>query len=151
MAVAAISMWWVERKALVDQIFQPEIAPLDRIRKYLDVVSQRQIDLYEVSGQILGCPLFALGCEISTQNEPLRTCIQGILTTGMHYFEDALEEAQKMGELEGTDVSLKARLLWAFYEGTLTQARIDNSPELLRTLSSDALELIGARAALAMS
>ena len=38
-------------------------------------------------------------------------------------------------------------MLWAFYEGTLTRARIDNDPELVRNLSSDAMALLGARPA----
>ena len=40
-------------------------------------------------------------------------------------------------------------MLWAFYAGTLTRARIENNPDLLRTLAADALELIGAHPKLA--
>ena len=66
------------------------------------------------------------------------------------YFEDAIREAQASGEVEGRTAALKARLLWGFYEGTLTRARIENNPELIRNLSADALELIGARSTLAV-
>ena len=42
-------------------------------------------------------------------------------------------------------------MVWAYYEGTLTRARIENNPDLIRSMSSDALELITARPALVAS
>ena len=145
LAVAAIDAWWSERRALIQEWFQPEIPPLERIGKYLDFIIQRQIRAYEESGQVLGCPIFTLGSEICTQNERLRSLVQEILSSVAHDFEDAIREAQASGEIEGTNAALKARLLWGFYEGTLTRARIENNPELIRNLNADALELIGAR------
>jgi TetR/AcrR family transcriptional repressor of nem operon len=148
LAVSAINAWWDERKALIQEWFQPEIPPLDRIGKYLDFVVQRQIQAYEESGQVLGCPLFTLGSEICTQDERIRSLVQEIMSSVAHYFEDALRDAQAAGEIEGSNSELKARLLWGFYEGTLTRARIENNPELIRNVHADALELIGARSKL---
>jgi TetR/AcrR family transcriptional regulator, transcriptional repressor for nem operon len=149
LAVSAITAWWDERKTLIEELFRPEIPPLERIWKYLDFVIQRQIQAYEESGQVLGCPLFTLGSEICTQDERIRSLVQEILGSGARYFESAIRDAQASGEVRGRNAALKARLLWAFYEGTLTRARIENNPELIRNLSSDALELIGARPSLA--
>ncbi|MEJ0000091.1 MAG: hypothetical protein WDO13_13525 [Verrucomicrobiota bacterium] len=75
--------------------------------------------------------------------------MQEILVTGVRNFEAAIRDGQATGEVEGANATLKARQLWAFYEGTLTRARIENNPELLRNLCADALELIGARPYLA--
>ncbi len=148
LAVAAIEDWWAKRKELVDGMFRPEIPPLDRIWKYFDFVMERQLQAYKVSGQVLGCPLFTLGSEICTQDERIRTLVHEILMTGLCYFEGALREAQATGDISGKDAPLKARHLWAFYEGTLTRARIENNPELIRSFSSDALALVGARSVL---
>jgi TetR/AcrR family transcriptional repressor of nem operon len=147
LALAAIGAWWHERRMLIDEMFQPEAPPLERIRRYLDFVTQRQLGAYEKTGQVLGCPLFTLGSEISTQDERIRALLHGILETAAGYFEQAIREAQAAGEIEGDDAARRARLLWAFYEGTLTRARIENNPELLRSMTSDALELIRARSA----
>jgi TetR/AcrR family transcriptional repressor of nem operon len=144
LAVAAINAWWVERRRLVEEVFHTDVPPLDRISRYLSFVVQRQLEVFDESGQILGCPLFTLGSEISTQDERIRSLVQEILGTGARYFEAAIRDAQAAGELESTNATLKARQLWAFYEGTLTRARIENNPELLRNLCADALELIGA-------
>jgi TetR/AcrR family transcriptional repressor of nem operon len=151
LAVAAINAWWDERRTLVQEMFRPEVPPLERIRKYLDFVAQLQIEAYEESGQVLGCPLFTLGSEICTQDERILTLIQEILSSGPRYFEDAIRDAQASGKAEGNNAALKARLLWGFYEGTLTRARIENNPDLVRNLSSDALELIGARPSLVVA
>src|SRR5260221_7872111 len=99
---------------------------------------------------MLGCPLFTLGSEICTQDERILSLIKEILCSGPRYFEEAIRDAQTSGEAERRNPELMARLLWAFYEGTLTRARIENNPELIRNLSADALELIGARRKLAV-
>ena len=148
LAAAAISAWWDERKELVRIVFAPEVPPLERLERYLDFAAQRQLSIYDESGQVLGCPIFTLGSEICNQDERLRGLIHEILTTGAQKFEEALRDAQAAGDIPPHgDVSVKARQLWAFYEGTLTRARIENNPDLLRHLWVDAQELIGAKPA----
>jgi len=150
LAAAAIAAWSDERQPLIEEIFRADAPPLERIWRYIDFVAQRQLAAYEATGQVLGCPLFALGSEICTKNERLRSLIHGILTSLSRRFEEAIKEAQAAGEIPGGDASLKARLLWSFYEGALARARIENNPELICHLASDALELIGARQPLAV-
>ena len=150
LALAAINAWWAERRALVEEWFRPEVPPLDRLSKYLDFVAQRQMETYEESGQLLGCPLFTLGSEICNQDERILSLVQEIMATGVHLFEQAVRDALARGEIDQCDPVVRARLLWAFYEGTLTRARIENNPELIRNMCTDALELIGARAPVAI-
>jgi TetR/AcrR family transcriptional repressor of nem operon len=150
LAMAAINAWWVERLRLVKDLFQPEVPPLERISRYIDFAVENQMEAYRATGQVLGCPLFTLGSEICTQDEEaLGKLVRDILSNGPIYFEAALRDAQAAGDIDGSDVTLKARHLWAFYEGSLTRARIENSPELLRNLTSDAMALVGARPFLA--
>ena len=144
LTISAIDAWWDERRPLMDEIFRPEVPPVERILTYIDFITQRQIRAYEENGQILGCPLFTLGSEICTQDEQLRQHIQKVFGSLVRYFEDAIREAQNTGEVEGTNAAAKARLLCAFYEGSLTRARIENNPALVHNLRADALELIGA-------
>jgi len=148
LAIAAIDAWWGERLELIEMMFQSNVPPLERIRTYLDFVAGRQLKSFEESGQILGCPLFTLGAEVCTQDERIRMRICEFLNQMTRYMEDAIGEAQASGEIEGRDPVPKARFLLAYYEGILTRSRIENNPEYLRRLSSDVLELIGARPAL---
>jgi len=149
LALVAVNDWWAARQLIFDDIFRPEVPPLERLRKYLDMVAEHQCASYEASGQVLGCPLFTLGSEISTQDERLRLRIHEILVIGTGYFERAIADAQALGEVEGQDAALKARKMVSYYEGLLTRARIENDIEPIRRLSSEVLAVIGVRPALA--
>jgi TetR/AcrR family transcriptional repressor of nem operon len=149
LAIAAIDAWWAERKAILDEIFRPEVAPVDRLRGYLNFISQRQISVYQATGQILGCPLFTLGAEISTQNECIRLRICNFLDCMLVYVKQAIADAQALGEIEGGDADAKAHSFLAYYEGVLTRGRIENNPAPILRLSADTLEAIGVRTALA--
>ena len=145
LAIAAIAAYRADRVIKVMSFFGPSSSALEPVWKYLDLVVHEQISAYEQNGQVLGCPLFTLGSEICTQDEGLRAVIAELLTSGLKFFEDCLRNAAASGEIEDKNIELKGRLLWAFYEGTLTRARIENNPELVRHLCSEAIEFIGAR------
>ena len=150
LAVAAIEAWRDERIALVKSLRTDGTSALEALWKYFDFVVNEQIEAYEQNGQVLGCPIFTLGSEICTQDEALRSLIHDLLAFGASYFEETLRDAARTGEINDGNIELKARLLWAFYEGTLTRARIENNPELVRQLCSDAMELVGSRSRLAV-
>ena len=149
LAVAAIEAWYEGRRTTMQPLLPVGTPPLDRLSIYMRVVIDNQMQAYRETGRLLGCPIFTLGSEISTQDDRLRTLVQEILQTGARFFEDIIRDAMAAGDIEEGDVALKFRQLWSFYEGTLTRARIENDPELLRNLNSDALALLGARSQLA--
>lgn len=145
LASVAIETWWAEREAVMKEMFQPEVPPLDRLRRYFDFVVDRQIQSYKSTGHVLGCPLHALAAEICTQDEQLRLQLHNMLKGLAVFFGKAIADAQALGELEGGDPKSKAKALLAYYAGALSHARIANDPDSLLTLSHDALELLGAR------
>ena len=145
LAVAAIDAWWHRRGKVVDKIFRPEVPPLERLRRYLDFITEVQLDAYSTSGQVLGCPLFTLGAEICLQDERLRMRILEFLDQVIGVFTQAIGEAQAAGELPPGDPRLIARVLLSVYEGILTLARIEHDPERVRYLTRDALAAIGVR------
>jgi TetR/AcrR family transcriptional repressor of nem operon len=147
LVVAAIDEWWDTHKGMIADCFAPTVPPLKRITLYIDLAAQRQLAGFNENGRILGCPIFTLASEICSQDEKIRARLRLILDLGPYHFGNAIRDAQALGLVPPGNPVLKARLLWAFYEGTLTRARIENDPELVRTLSSDAMELVGARAA----
>src|SRR5271163_2913399 len=49
LAVAAIDTWCQKRLTLIEETFHPDVAPLDRIRNYLNFVAERQIKAFEES------------------------------------------------------------------------------------------------------
>ena len=146
LAVAALEADWSSRgRQKWDGLFSASTPPLDRIRNFFQNVYERQVTLKQEHGQVLGCPCFSVGSETSTQDEPIRMKVQEILQRQVRYFESAIRDAQAEGSLPAGDAAAKAKCLFALFEGSLGQARIQNDPESLRSLPDTALELLGAR------
>jgi len=145
LAVAAIDAWWQGREKVLAKIFGSDRPPLERIRQYLDFVTEMQLKNYEQTGQMLGCPLFTLGAEICLQDERIHARIMEFVAAGLEIFGRAIAEAQAVGDLPPGDAQMAARTMLAVYEGILTLARIERRPDAVRFLSRDVLLAIGAR------
>jgi TetR/AcrR family transcriptional regulator, transcriptional repressor for nem operon len=145
LAVAALDAEWRVRRAELDAIFSPVVPPLQRLRDFGDFGYRIQSELKAKCGCVLGCPLFTLGAEISTKEDGLRRKIQEILDYKRRYLESTIRDLHAAGEIEAPDPAAKARMLFAYYEGVLTQARIQNDLEVLREAICGSLELLGIR------
>lgn len=141
---AAIEADWQVRRVELDAIFSPLVAPLDRFKKLGEYMHRAQKQAAEKFGCVLGCPLFALGAEISTQETKLQRKIQEILDYKRVYFESAIRDAHAAGLIHAPDAAAKARLLFTYYQGLLTEARIRNDLEILRDAAKGTLQLLGA-------
>ncbi len=84
-AAAALEADWRMRQADMDSIFSPTIPPLERLERYFDFVYDRLAELQKKCGSVLGCPLFTLGSEVSTQDEVLRDKVHEILDRKVKY------------------------------------------------------------------
>lgn len=145
LAVAAIDAWWLRRGRVIEKIFSVDVPPVERLRQYLDFITEVQLDAYSTSGQVLGCPLFTLGAEICLRDERVHARIMEFLGKIIHVFTSAIAEAQVAGEIPPGDPKLLARVLLGGYQGILTLARIEHDPDRLRHLTHDALAAIGLR------
>lgn len=150
LAVAALNEDWETcgRKKW-DSLFSASTPPLERIRNFMQYVHDAQAELLEKHGQVLGCPCFSLGSEISTQDEVIRQKTHEILQRQIRYFESAVRDAQADGSAAPGDPVAKAKCLFALFEGSLGQAKIQNDLEFLRNLPDAALDLLGAKRELA--
>jgi TetR/AcrR family transcriptional repressor of nem operon len=141
--VAAIDAWWHGREKVIEKIFRSETPPVDRLQNYLDFITEIQLNAYAKSGQVLGCPLFTFGAEICVQDERIRARIVEFLKAVLTVFTKAIAEGQATGEVPPGEPETLARTLLSAYEGILTLARIEHSPERVRHLTRDALAAIG--------
>ncbi|HEY5893984.1 MAG TPA: TetR/AcrR family transcriptional regulator [Chthoniobacterales bacterium] len=147
LAVAALEENWANcNKAKWDKVFSASTSPLERIRSFFQFSYEGQVELQKEYGQVLGCACFSLGSEISTQDEAIRVKTQEILQRQIRYFESAIRDAQAEGSIPAGDATAKAKCLFALFEGSLGQARIQNDLEFLRVLPETAMELLGAKA-----
>jgi TetR/AcrR family transcriptional regulator, transcriptional repressor for nem operon len=145
LAVAALDEEWQHRRPELDALFSPTVPPLDRLRKYCEYGYNLQAERRAKCGCVLGCPLFALGSEVCTQEDKLHKKVREILDTKRKYLESAIRDAHAAGLIHAPDAAAKARVLFAYYQGVLTQARIENSLDILRDALPGTFELLGVK------
>jgi TetR/AcrR family transcriptional repressor of nem operon len=147
LAVAALEADWQSRSAMRDEAFSIVVPPLERFRRFFDLVYSHQTEVKQQCGSVLGCSIFSLGCEICKLDEAIRAKVEENLNRLLACFESAIRDAHAAGLLDAPDARFTARVLFAYFEGVMTQARIENSLELLDTLPNGAFALLGVRKA----
>ncbi len=149
LAVASLEADWQARQPVLAEIFSRNHPPLDRLQNFFEHVYQCQKKLQKECGYVLGCPLFNLGSEVCTRDEKIRKKVLALVKGYIRYFESSIRDAQEEGSVAGDNAGLKARWLFSYFEGALTQARIENDASSLRSLGAVALHLLDAKLAMA--
>jgi len=145
LAVTALDEDWARRRAELDSLFSPTVPPLDRIRRYCEYSYNLQAEIQGKCGCVLGCPLFSLVSEVSTQEAGLQKKVHEILDYKRKYLETAIRDAHAAGLIHAPDAEAKARALFVYYQGLLTQARIENNLEKLRGGLKGTFDLVGVK------
>ncbi|NBV24596.1 MAG: TetR/AcrR family transcriptional regulator [Proteobacteria bacterium] len=145
LAEVAIQSAWDEYRPKFDQVFSPSLPPLERIHCFCEFEYQEQLEMKRQFGHVLGCPLCTLGTEVSTQEAALRQKVQDIMDQSRLYFETTIRDAHAAGIIRAPDAAAKARTIYAFNEGLMTQARIRNDVEVLREMERGILDLLGVK------
>ena len=143
LAETALAEDWERRRVELDSVFSPTIPPLERLRKYCALMFRFQSEIKAKCGCVLGCPLFSLGSEVTTQEDKLKQKIGEIFDYKIKYFESAIRDAAADGLIVAPDPAAKAKLLFAFYQGLMTEARIRNDLEILRGAVQGTESLLG--------
>lgn len=148
LAVAALErMWKDEWKPGLDQRFSAAVDPLTRLTTQLQAIYEKFSEEFKATGKVLGCPLCSVGSEVSTQEIDVNAKVREILSRKRRYYESAIRDAVAEGSIEPCDPAQKALALACLIDGAVAQARIMNDPEVLQSLSTSALELLGAKTA----
>jgi len=143
LALEAIDQEWERHRAELDSVFSPTVPPLERLSRYCDYGYHLQEQMKAKCGCVLGCPLLSVGTEISTQERALQEKIQGLLHRKCKYLESAIRDAHAAGLIEAPDAAAKAKMLFAYYQGVLAQARIHNDLKILAEAKRGTFELLG--------
>jgi len=143
LAVEALEADWQSKKPELDSIFSSTTPPLERFERYFKRAYNKQLALQEKNGRVLGCPLFTLGSEISTLEPSIRSKVQSILAQHVKYLTSAVRDAQAAGLVRGGDAEEKARRVFACYQGSLMQARIQNHLAPIQDLADLGFAILG--------
>lgn len=145
LAYAAIDVEWATYRAELDSVFSATVPPLERFQRFCDVKYREQVELLKKHGYVLGCPLCTLGAEVSTREQKLRKQIEGIMGQILKYLETAIRDAKAEGSVQVTNVEETTQVLYAYMEGLLTQARIQNDVELFKGMARGVFMILGVR------
>ena len=145
LAEAAIEVEWTKYRAILDGVFSASIPPLERIKNYCRMEYEQQAKLKKQHGYVLGCPLCTLGAEVSTQENALRKKVEEIMRKSRSYLETAIRDAQAERSINIKDAADAARIVYAYLEGLLTQARIQNNVELLKDMGRGVFMILGVK------
>src|SRR5919109_574860 len=151
LAAAALEADWNKKRAQMDSMFSATVPPLERLERYFDFVHGRLAEIHQKCGSILGCPYVSIGSEVSTQDPIVRETIDRIMDRKMKYFISAVRDAAAQGLIDAPDPEAKARALFACYQGTIAQARIQNNIELVREFKDVARTVLGVKSAHAVA
>jgi len=151
LTAAALEAEWNKNRKNMDALFSPTVPPLERLDRYFEYVHDHLAEIQKKCGSILGCPLLTIGSEVGTQDEAVRDTVERIWDHKIRYFESAIRDAHAQGLIEASDPQAKAKMLFACYHGTLTQARIQNDVELIRDFKRVARDVLGVKQAHAIS
>jgi TetR/AcrR family transcriptional repressor of nem operon len=146
LAATALEEDWRKNQSALDAAFSPTVPPLERFRRSLEFGYEKLAAQKQRCGAVLGCPLYALGSEVCTLDAALRDKIQEIIGRKFRYYESAIRDAHAQGLIHAPDARAKAEALFAFVQGVLIQARIQNDLEVLRRAYPALLDLLGSKA-----
>lgn len=148
LVAAALEHQWQTTEVDLARLFAPSVPPLQRLQDYFAFCHAKQADLAAEAGRVLGCPYMSIGCEVNREEALVCAKAEELIQRHIRYLETAIQEAMEDGALPAGDAAGKARGLFAYIEGVLTQARIQNNAELIRELSDGGLRFLGAAAPL---
>lgn len=133
--------WEEEARPFFDEYFSPSLGGVERLRRVFEYTYEETVEIRKKYGRVLGCPYFNLGAEVSGVEPVVLNKIRYLLILYRRYFESAIRDAVAEGEVSERDPELTARCLFSLYQGVLTQARIEDNPEVVRELGHH-LEII---------
>ena len=116
-------------KKLHDYLDDEALAPLQRIRRYLEESIERTVQ----DNFSKGCLIGNLGQELAAQSERFRCRLEEVFHDWLGLFAKCLHEAQQAGELNpGLDPQSLAGFLLSGWEGAILRAKVMRSPEPLK-------------------
>jgi TetR/AcrR family transcriptional repressor of nem operon len=150
LALAVIDDFWRRvKQEFLDASSDPQLKPLERIVRFVELQSSDLETLAASYGAVPGCPAGNLAVELSTQDEVLRERLDGLFEEMADFFEEAVEQAVAAGDVPETDARCTALAMLAYVQGMFLVAKTSNDAALVRELAPGLLRIAGQSAELA--
>ena len=145
LAIEAYRDRWETVRPLYEEIFSPDVAPLDRLDRWCDHILAVQREKAEQYGHVCGCPFATVGAELATQDERIRASSEELIYAGRKYVETAITDALREGTICAMDPAQLSRRIYSVCLGMLFEARVQNNLDILLDLKPAIVEILGAK------
>jgi TetR/AcrR family transcriptional repressor of nem operon len=142
----ALDFHWAEIKPVVEQVFSPDLPPLERFRRFFSGAVEFQKYQEARVGCIVGCLFLRVGSSVPIAEKRLRRSMNDRIAELQRHMERAIRDAQSEGLIRKGDPSAKAWTVVHYLEGMLGIARIDGNLNALDGAWQRVLEFLGAEA-----
>ena len=133
LASAVLEFHFDSCRADFDEAFSPALSPQQRINNMIDLIVNKQEEVYAQYGQVCGCPFSALGSEIGAREDIVNTKVQEIFSSYDRYMLSVLRDLVEEGVLaEDQDLNVVLSALRSYIMGVKMMARVENSLETFR-------------------
>jgi TetR/AcrR family transcriptional regulator, transcriptional repressor for nem operon len=146
LAVEAYRDRWETARPLYEEIFAPDVAPLERLDRWCDHILSVQREKAAEYGHVCGCPFATVGAELATQDERIRASSEELIYAGRKYVETAIADALREGTISAVDPAQLSRRIYSVCLGMLFEARVQNKLEILLDLKPAIFESLGIKA-----
>jgi TetR/AcrR family transcriptional repressor of nem operon len=143
LVMAALEHHWQTRRPIMDAIFSATKTPMQRLQDYFVHIRERQNELRETHGRVLGCFHNSVGNSCIEQPAEIAKKVQEVIANFVRYLTSTIREAQGDGLIRAGDPQLDAETVFAIVQGTLLQARIHDDLTLLRDLPRRGFAVLG--------
>lgn len=150
LAVAVLDFMFEDGRADMDCCFSPDVPPLERFTRLIDMWIAEQKDAMAQYGRVCGCPFTSIGSEMAVQDELICAKVREMIGRIERYFESALRDAVAEGLLPpDLDVKAKASEIYSYGVGAELMARIQNSLSPLEDMKKGLINILKNSAAAA--
>jgi len=131
LAIAAIEFQWeTARREVFEPVMQTAAPGLERLTKLVERTDDIQRRVLRDKHVFLGCPFASLGQELAHRDTRIQAAVLTIFDGHCHFLHSWLEEAERNRQILPGDNRLRARQLFALFEGALLMAKVAANPEV---------------------
>ncbi len=135
LGLAVLERNWTLMRSLLDEAFDAEAPPLDRLDRFLSAYSSMMRTMQQRLGVVPGCPLGNLAAELSAHDPEMRTRVAEVLTAWTARVASVVTDGQARGDVDPMlDPTVAARSVVACIQGFSVLAKSDGDPRVLEAL-----------------
>lgn len=135
LGLAVLELNWAMMSGLLDEAFDAEAPPLERLDRFLAAYSSMMRTMQGRLGAVPGCPLGNLAAELSAQDPQMRARVAEVLAAWTDRVASVVRDAQARGDVDpALDPVTAARSIVAGIQGFSVLAKAEGDVAALDAL-----------------